>query len=233
MMREDRRFPAPYRRHSRDGYLCAGLIAVLVMFLLVIPVDRARAEKAEDDKPYPPSWHFSGFYLGAFAGHFNPSLHARQNGAALKTMPKNGEGGVTFGYGLRLGNHTILAIEGEFAFTNIIDRQRLLDDKLLDPLIDAIVPDATGSLGARIGYAVTDRLLIYGRAGWANMAFGSDENASFNGVRFGGGMEWRIWKGLALRLELIHDEYQRKRFKEGLSLRPSATSFRGGLTIHF
>ena len=239
MTREDRQ---PITAHSaitgrsrrrRRGGATAGLIAALLLVAVALSAGRVRAAEEEADKPYPPSWYFSGFYLGLYLGHFNPSLHARQDGTKLKTTPRNGEGGAAVGFGLRLGERTVLAIEGEIAIIDLVDTQGLLDDDFLEAILDAVVPDGTASLGLRLGYAVTDRLLVYGRAGWSGMAFGSEANSRFNGVRFGGGTEWRIWKGLALRLELVHDEYERKRFPQGVSLRPSATSFRGGLTIHF
>ncbi len=233
MMREDHRSTIASRCHPHHSHPYAGLVAGLLMLALIAPAGPAQAGNDENDKPYPPSWHFSGLYLSVFLGHFNPSLHAKQNGASLKTMPNNGEVGLSVGYGLRLGTKTVLAIESEISFIDVIDSQGLLDDSLISAILDAIIPDATGGLSARLGHAVTDRLLVYGRAGWSIMSFGSDANAHFNGVRLGGGAEWRIWKGLALRLELIHDEYERKRFSQGLSLRPSATSFRGGLIIHF
>ncbi len=233
MMRGNRQSILGCSRHRRRGGAGAGPLAALLLVALVLLAGRVRAAEEGGDRPYPPSWYFSGFYLGLYAGHFNPSLHARQDGAKLKTTPRNGEGGLTAGFGLRLGDRTVLAIEGEFAFIDLIDTQGLLDDDLIEAILDAAIPDGTASLGVRVGYAVTDRLLIYGRTAWSVMAFGSEANSSFNGVRFGGGTEWRIWKGLALRIELIHDEYERKRFKQGLSLRPSATSFRGGLTLHF
>ncbi len=220
-------------RKRRHGGITKGAFLGTVLAAGLVMAGPARAQTSdEQDKPYPPSWYFSGFYWGFFFGHYNPSLHAKQDGAKLATKPGNGEGGASLGYGWRLGERTVLGIDGEVVFINL-GAQGLIDDNVIDIILDAALPDATVSVGVRLGYAVTDRLFVYGRAGWSTLAFGTKANQDFNGVRVNGGAEVRIWKGLALRLELIHDEYDRKRFAQGVSLRPSATSFRGGLTYHF
>lgn len=169
-----------------------------------------------------PKTDFSGFYAGASIGH--GTLQSDNSGARVPGNPadpaftlattRGGQGftgGGFAGYGIvtngfYIGGEVLAEVSG--ADWNI---ERSPDGRIYSM-------KKTGTLGAalRVGYALNDTVLIYGRAGVVrsqfdvNYTYGSavvDRNETLGGVRIGAGVEFAVGEKSTVRLEYTQTDY--------------------------
>lgn len=228
-MKEHNRFFSSFPPAGRKAEVSAIALAVPAMVLagmIAFAGPLAAQDTHNRDDKHPPSWHFSGYSVGAGGGSFNPSLGARRNGRPARIPAQNGEGWVFVNYNHRLNDRWMIGIDAEGSFSRDLDPQGLIpQESFLSGLFNG-----TGSIGLRAQYAYNRHVAGYLRAGWTRIAV---EDTGFSGGRLAAGLEVRVLLGFALRFEVMHDEYVSKRVTPELRLRPSATSFRGGVLYRF
>lgn len=206
--------------------MTAAVPAVVLASMIAFAGPLAAQDTQNRDDEHPPSWYFSGLSLGAGGGSFNPSLGAKRDGRPTRIPAKNGEGWIFLNYNYRLNDRWLVGIDAEATFSSDLDPAGLIpQESFLSGLFDG-----TASVGLRMQYAYNRHVAGYLRAGWTQI---SVEDTTFNGGRLAAGLEVRLFMGLALRAEVMHDEYGSKRVTPSLRLRPSATSFRGGVLYRF
>lgn len=112
--------------------------------------------------------------------------------------------GVTAGYDLAVTNGVTFGPEVSFS-----------DSTTEEGGID-VSRDLAASV--RLGYVVTPRVLAFGKVGYADTRFEvAGSNVNYEGVRFGGGLEFA-----ATPNTYISAEYQRSEYEDGLGGRDAA-----------
>jgi outer membrane immunogenic protein len=89
-----------------------------------------------------------------------------------------------------------------------------VDVALSDSTVDGAGLDASRDLSAslRLGYVVTPRVLAFGKVGYASSRLEIDgDGAAFEGVRYGGGLEFALTPNT-----YISAEYQRSEYEQNL-----------------
>ena len=105
-------------------------------------------------------------------------------------------------------DRTVVSLEGSFAFNDADGQVSGGGDRI------AIASRHAYGIAGRVGYEVTDDVLLYGRVGWARTRFSGLEptgRTSLDGIRFGGGAEYAVTGNIALRSEFTRTDYERKR----------------------
>lgn len=98
----------------------------------------------------------------------------------------------------------------------------------------------TFDLSGRVGFTVSDNILIYGLGGYTSTKFGSqgfttDQSTSLSGYRYGAGLEFGIMEDLAIRVEYVRTEYSQMSLGESFNsftFDPSSQIFRIGVILH-
>ncbi|MDB5598542.1 MAG: hypothetical protein JWN71_586 [Xanthobacteraceae bacterium] len=204
-----------------------------------------------------PSW--AGFYIGVHGGYGRDPISANvtpsglltplgldNNGGSgpfgLTAEPDGGFGGFQIGYNWQFGRW-VLGLEADASFGSIKDSASGSFFQLTDDVIgaggDAVRIDGTatlerkieafGTVRGRIGFAMTDSMLLYGTGGlaWANvkssLAIGNialsgggainftpgqfthsaSESSTEIGYAIGGGLDWALTSNLWLRGEYM------------------------------
>jgi opacity protein-like surface antigen len=187
----------------------------------------------------------TGAYVGVQGGH--GALLAENSGlrgGGTPTVTDRGSlgltGGVFAGYGARFGDFWLGGeVEAEVSGATVnLER---------DPLGREISMQKVATVGAaaRVGYLVSDSVLLYGRAGLVNSWFDTDyatgggsvsETDSQSGVRFGGGVEFTLTENTTMRLDYTRTEYESFDVDYGTgvdSFDPSENLFRVGVAYRF
>jgi len=95
-------------------------------------------------------------------------------------------------------------------------------------------------LSGRLGFTVSDNVLIYGLGGYTSTKFGTqgfttDQSESLSGYRYGAGFEYGIMEDMALRVEYVRTEYSKMTLTESFNsfnFDPNSQIFRIGLVLH-
>ena len=198
--------------------------------------------------PLSPGFDWTGFYVGghigygwgdnygavsfASAGGFNGQTSS--DGDAQGTI-----GGVHLGYNHQF-DRWVIGVEGSVDGTTLNKSLLLLypDPASIDPFgsiaTGTVKSEIQGSIRARAGVSVFDRLLIYGTGGVAFGSFYSDlqltgsdlvglfaasgtASAVKTGWTAGGGLEWAINNHWSLRGEYRHSDFGSLAISPGLS----------------
>jgi opacity protein-like surface antigen len=109
----------------------------------------------------------------AFADPFvgpRVELSAGYTNAGPAVTTSNFDYGVSLGYDVKIGSSN-LTVGPEIGIDNFADRRNV-------------------NAGARVGIEVSNRALIYGDAGWANVRTASFKN--IDGLRLGGGLQVQV-----------------------------------------
>ncbi|PHZ84123.1 outer membrane protein [Paremcibacter congregatus] len=95
-------------------------------------------------------------------------------------------------------------------------------------------------INARLGFTVSDRVLVYGLGGYTSTKFkasvsGQDFSSSAGGYRYGAGFEVGIMEDIALRIEYVrtaHSDINWRTNADSLTFDPSTEALRIGLILH-
>ncbi|WP_162937497.1 outer membrane protein [Indioceanicola profundi] len=181
---------------------------------------------------------FDGPYVGAFAGYSDGDVETTVGAIADDV----GVDGFTFGgyagYG-KTFDRFYVGGEGEVAYSD------LDGDRTVGGLATSFETDWTYGLSARAGYLVTPTVLAYGRVGYQWTEFEGTAAAgttavsfdrTFDGWRFGGGVEVAITDNLLSRVEYTYTDYDEYDVTVGTSvggLEPNAHTVNVGLAYRF
>lgn len=102
--------------------------------------------------------------------------------------------GATVGFDVPLGTRFTAGIDGDAQ--NVFDR----DGREL-------------GVGARLGFAVSDNLLAFGRVGYTNL---DGRFRNLEGVSYGGGLNFAMTKNLFANAEYRHTDFQRRVNTDGV-----------------
>jgi outer membrane immunogenic protein len=148
---------------------------------------------------------FNGLHIGAEAGVDKDAVSV--NGSGVHVNGKS-----SFGYGLIVGldfkvlPRVVVGAEGDVSLNsndfNFSNGVTVFDGKA----------KRTFGVTGRAGFLLTDRVLVYGRAGYENAAFRFSDSLStskqnFDGFKYGGGIELGLLANLGIRLEYTHTNY--------------------------
>ena len=148
----------------------------------------------------PPSFTWTGFYLGLNAG----VIGADFSKAARFIDGKAGfTGGVTAGYNHQISN-IVLGIEGDYNYSGAGGR----GPSPLVPLLVRGELNSFGTIRGRLGVAF-DRALLYGTGGYA---FGNTKidggilggSATQHGYAVGGGLEYAFTQSISAKAEYLY-----------------------------
>ena len=148
---------------------------------------------------------FNGLYIGAQAGYDTSAIHV--DGAKVHIDNKSDLAyGVMAGFDIKVSPNIVAGVEGDMSLNSndfdFSDGTTIIDGKA----------KRTFSLTGRLGYLLADRILLYGRAGYANESFRFSDSLStskhnFDGFKYGGGVELGLLPNIAVRLEYTHTNY--------------------------
>ncbi|MFQ5346795.1 MAG: outer membrane protein [Rhodothalassiaceae bacterium] len=175
-----------------------------------------------------PAEAFAGLSLGLGGGSHDVTFRVGEGAGRRKVDGSDGEVWFFANYNYALDDNWLIGLDGEAS---------ILGDSSTDPdlppgVLNGFLFNVAGSVTLRGGYAWTPRLLGYVRLGWAIEDFGED--GRFNGVQFGGGVEWRLIGRVALRAEVAHDFLPTRRLGPSrMRVSPRMTTVRAGLLWRF
>ncbi len=172
---------------------------------------------------------FEGFYVGGQVAY--SLIDVEVSGAVVGSDDGDGLGGGGFiGFGGTNGQ-LYGGIEAELGFDGAEWSQNRAGGS------DDVEAQLTFGLGARIGYVIDDRYLIYGRFGWVRtnadysfVGIGSGDE-DFDGGRFGGGVEGKFGN-IGVRGEYTYTIYEDKTVL-GVNVDPDQHLFRIGVAYYF
>ena len=175
--------------------------------------------------------NFEGFYVGGQAGYSIINVEVSITGVGSADDDMDGFGGGGFiGFGGTNGQ-LYGGIEAELGFDGAEWSQNRAGGS------DDVEAQLTFGLGARIGYVIDDRYLIYGRFGWVRtnadysfVGIGSGDE-DFDGGRFGGGVEGKFGN-IGVRGEYTYTIYEDKTVL-GVNVDPDQHLFRIGVAYYF
>jgi outer membrane immunogenic protein len=164
---------------------------------------------------------FDGSYVGLQGGYGMTTAEATfSNGIGSISGEEDGSafiGGAFVGYGLTNGN-LFGGVEVEGLFSGI-------EESATEAGLGLTVEQKYSvGISGRVGYVVTDNILLYGRAGWvwtqfeASATDGIDSESDddwFNGPRVGVGAEVAVASGLFGRIEYTHTWYNDNDYRIG------------------
>lgn len=132
--------------------------------------------------------------------------------------------GIAAGYDFRSPNSNVtFGVEAELADSSVGIGESYVGN------IEGFDVDATASadagrdiyVGARVGGVLSENVLVYAKGGYTNMSidfgvngtidgepFGGSENATFDGVRFGAGVEFAFSQSAFAKLEYRYSNYR-------------------------
>ena len=176
---------------------------------------------------------FEGFYVGGQVGYSNINVEVSVAGVGSADDNLDGFGGGGFiGFGGTNGQ-IYGAIEAELGYDGA-------DWSATSGGLTADVEARLAfGLGARIGGVISDRYLIYGRAGWVRTnaelsitGIGSDDE-DFDGFRFGGGVEAMLADNIGARAEYTYTIYDDPFDVSGVAFDINQHLFRIGVAYYF
>ncbi|MBB3964905.1 MULTISPECIES: outer membrane protein [Rhizobium] len=174
--------------------------------LLMIAGSASAADIVAEQPPAPveqaaPLFTWNGFYTGIQGGG------AWGNGDFSGIGSSSMNGGLVTGfagYNWQLDNSIVLGLEGDVSYN--------WNSEDVGP--NSYKFDTTGSVRARVGYAL-DRALLYGAAGWTgargsvDTPVGSD-SATFSGWTVGAGVDYAFTDNVFGRVEYRYNDYGSK-----------------------
>jgi outer membrane immunogenic protein len=173
----------------------------------------------------PPSW--SGFYLGGHLGYGwqqNDNLLRdldAYNGANFTYSADGGFGGVQAGFNVQL-QKVVVGIEGELGlgFAGQAQFPEFVGVRTAQDSVASVDFEHYATVTGRLGFLATDRVLIYGKAGWgwvgtnvsftdsdpigATLVSGTSAKATLDGAVWGGGVEYALNSMFSLKVEYLH-----------------------------
>ena len=162
---------------------------------------------------------FNGLYIGAQAGYDKNAVHVDGSGVHINNKSDLAYG-VMAGLDLKVSPNIVAGVEADMSLNsndfNFSDGTTIIDGKA----------KRTFSVTGRLGYLLADRILFYGRAGYANESFRFSDSVSttkhnFDGFKYGGGVEVGLLPNLGVRLE-----YTRTNYNDGAApITSAATTF--------
>lgn len=153
---------------------------------------------------------FHGAYLGGQIGWAGYDIDVESNGDAIKGIAASGvSSGVLLGTGT-VNDGWYFGFQANFLLNN--------GDASLDSDIDLDVDESYG-VDARLGRVISDRVLLYGLAGWQrtnaelSVAGVDRDDQDFDGFRFGAGVEMATPDNVFFRLEYTQTVYGSEDFR--------------------
>jgi outer membrane immunogenic protein len=193
--------------------------AAVIILAMIASSGQAQTFSIEDGS----SQAFSGGYIGLQAGYGQTRADAALTApVSLARDLDDGAftGGIFAGYGASIGRF-VVGVELEGQVSGVEETARISFVNV------TIEQNYSIGLSGRIGFAITNNLLLYGRAGWAVTRFEAsatavpiideDGNAWLDGPRAGGGIELAIGNGLFGRAEYSHTWYRDRDIVSGLA----------------
>lgn len=200
------------------------------------------------------AYDWSGFYLGLQAGYGDSSagFGANNTGFAGDYHERAFVGGVFAGYDWQNGP-VVYGLMADFDWMRGEDIAFGDGDPLTNGKGEAYTYDVDwiATARARLGYAATDKLLVYATGGvaagqfnatsYSYPDFGSPTNAAYSGVKWGGvgglGIEYALGANLSLKGEYLHYRFDRIEFDaNGLAdarFSPRLDAMKLGIALRF
>jgi outer membrane immunogenic protein len=180
------------------------------------PPPRSQPPEAWAEGYRPSLWQ--GFYYGVSAGFgFGDStLFNDQNDASAlaNTQPSGFMGSVTAGYNWRVGSGLVFGVEGDLGLMDVSADDKIASDgnvykTQLGPL--------WGTVRARLGMLLTDRMLVYATGGAAFMqtdeiSIGTAGSTTLSddfqsGFVVGAGAEYALSETMSLKAEYLYMDF--------------------------
>jgi len=148
---------------------------------------------------------FNGLYIGAQAGYDKNAVNVDGSGGHINNKSDLAYG-VMAGLDLKVSPNIVAGVEADMSLNsndfNFSDGTTIIDGKAKREF----------SLTGRLGYLLADRILFYGKAGYANESFRFSDSLStskhnFDGFKYGGGVEVGLLPNLGVRLEYTRTNY--------------------------
>jgi outer membrane immunogenic protein len=156
-----------------------------------------------------PTW--TGFYFGGGVGYGLgvTSLSASEAGT-IDLGPHGVQGVVSLGYDGHLGPRWVLGAFADYAFSEIE----------ADAQGQFVSIDNQWAVGARLGYLLSPRTLLYGNAGYtqADFSFADIAETTLRGTFVGAGVEHALSRTISLKLEYRFSSYDTFAVKVGESI---------------
>lgn len=177
---------------------------------------------------------FNGLYIGAQAGYDKNAVNVDGSGVHINNKSDLAYG-VMAGLDLKVSPNIVAGVEADMSLNsndfNFSDGTTIIDGKA----------KRTFSLTGRLGYLMADRILFYGRAGYANQGFRFSDSLStskhnFDGFKYGGGIELGLLANLAVRLEYTHTNYNdgsAPLTSAATTFSPDTSRIMGGASLYF
>lgn len=182
-------------KHARPLAAAFGLVALAAMpaFAADVVMEEPPAPAAPMEMPPLNTW--SGPYAGVTVGYgFSGEANDETGDNKIGTKGFLGSGFV--GYNYQMDNNIVLGAEGDIGYSGVKG----------DNVGTEVKSGLEGSLRARLGYAVTPDILLYGTAGGAGQrvevsnATGSDKNTAL-GWTAGAGADVKLTEAVFGRVE--------------------------------
>lgn len=217
----------------RFRWLPTRLIAVKAVFLACTTAMPLYGHAADLDGPPPRSrpaevWApaerpalFHGFYYGLSAGFgFGESLlfnNVDDNRAIASTEPSGFMGSVTAGYNWRLGYGLIYGVEADLGLMDVSAEDKLASD---GNLYKTQLGPLWGTLRARLGFMLSDRMMVFATGGGAFMQVddvtvgtGATSTALTEdlqtGYVIGAGAEYALSDTMSIKAEYLYMDFGR------------------------
>ncbi|ABI56849.1 outer membrane protein [Alkalilimnicola ehrlichii MLHE-1] len=181
------------------GAVASGLCAAAVAALLAGGPATALANNA-----------FHGVYLGGQIGWAGYDTDIETDGDSIKGLAASGvSSGVLLGTGT-VNDGWYFGFQGNFLLNNA--------DASLGTDADLDVEESYG-IDARLGRVISDRVLLYGLAGWQrtnaelSVAGVDKDDKDFDGFRFGAGVEMATQDNVFFRIEYTQTVYGSEDFR--------------------
>ncbi len=193
--------------YSRPAIIAAGLAAVVAS----MPARAADAVVMEPPAPAatplknPPVDTWSGAYAGVAGGYgFGGSRYVAPAAGSFRT--RGWYGNLFAGYDHQIGK-AIVGVEGDVGYGSITGGDGTASSRT----------GIDGSLRARLGYAVTDKVMVYGTGGLAAARLtgeegGTSQTRTVLGWTAGAGVETKLTRSVFGKLEYRYTDYGRNNF---------------------
>lgn len=202
---------------------------------------RSGPPQAVDYAP-PRAFAWGGFYAGVQGGYGFSAF--QDSGGALVGSPSGGLIGVTGGYNYMVTPQFLVGGEVDFAFSGVGDTQT--------PFFGAVArgeAEDVLTVRGRAGYALIDRALVYGTAGFAAskntigfntlfpLPFSGYQSSFEPGWALGAGLEYLVTQNLSAKAEYLFTSTGSGRYFDvspyALESGVNMSSIKGGLNFHF
>ncbi|WP_378943415.1 outer membrane protein [Mesorhizobium sp. ANAO-SY3R2] len=194
-------------KHARPLAAAFGLVALAAMpaFAADVVMEEPPAPAAPMEMPPLNTW--SGPYAGVTVG-YGFSGEANVGGTKLDT--DGFLGGAFVGYNYQMDNGIVLGAEGDIGYSGVETDNGGLNVK----------SGIDGSLRARLGYAVTPDILLYGTAGGAGKRVevssgGFEDTNTALGWTAGAGADVKLTEAVFGRVEYRYTDYGSDNFNLG------------------